>query len=854
MPISPGQMLGPYEILAPIGAGGMGEVYRARDTRLNRQVAIKIAAAEFSERFAREATLVASLNHSNICQLYDVGPNYLVMELIDGQSLQGPLPMNKVLKYSEQILDALEAAHKKGITHRDLKPGNILVTKQGVKLLDFGLAKQAAPLDQMDATLVAGLTSAGQILGTLHYMSPEQLQGKDADPRSDLFSFGCVLYEMMIGKRAFEGENAASVIAAILEREPAALIATPSIDRIVSTCLKKDPDQRFQTATDLKRALSWTNSTADAALPAKARRNLPLTIAAAFGVVAVISALWMLAARRAPIEAVRFQIDAGAVPEFRAGVPTVSPNGKQFAMIAESKDARRQISLRPLDAGDMYPVAGTIGANFLTWSPDSSAVAFNADGKLRYVDLASRTIREITDTPVSGGIAWGGEGSLIVQDPKGTGLISIPIASGKPSPATTLDTSAGEVAHTWPTFCPDGKHFLYQASHRDGRRGLRLGVLGSPREWKAVEASLHSVCTEAPGLWGKETYLIELNGTSLIARKFDTNTARFASEPVILAQNLAGGEGTGFNVTPRLSASRAGVVVHRPDQYSGRRFIWHDRKGAVLGTLPSPVVGSSPTLTRDERFLAMMRPGANGGEIWVIDLSRNSSMKLAAGPLGARLPVWSLDGSKIAYSSDDGIYEIDSAGAGVARLLASVRAWPQQYTPDGKHLLFVDYSKRELQLLPLEGDRKPVTIAPPGASFFPASLSPDSRFVAYTSEESGRPEVYVRAMSPASGKWLVSTTGGGMSAWRADGRELFYLSTDLKMMAVDIQLTPAFRVGTPKELFQTRIAGVSSGRNAYVVSNDGNRFLIVTPPEAGISAPTVIVNWHALLRKSALAQ
>lgn len=848
--LSAGDTLGPYEIVAAIGKGGMGQVYRARDTRLNRQVAIKIAAAEFSNRFAREATLVASLNHPHICQLYDVGPNYLVMELIEGTALQGPLPLDKALKYSEQILDALETAHRKGITHRDLKPANILVTRQGIKLLDFGLAKQATPLDQMDATVVAGLTSAGQILGTLQYMAPEQLQGKEADARSDLFSFGCVLYEMMTGKRAFEGASAASVIAAILEREPAPLLSTPSIDRIVSTCLKKDPDHRFQTATDLKRALAWTHAVQEAPVQPKPSRKWPFVLATAAAIFAVIVALWIFGAQHVPVQALRIQINAGVQPELRGTVPLISPNGKLFASIAESKGSRRQIHLRQLDGGDIQPVAGTTGTNYLAWSPDSNGLAFSADGKLRYLDLSSKIIRDISDLPVTSGLAWSGEGSLITQDPKGTSLISIPIAGGQASPASKLDTAAGEVAHTWPTFCPDSEHFLYQTTHQDGRRGLRMGLLHALDKQRVVEASLQAVCTEAPGLWGNETYLIELNGSSLVARKLDIQTGKLVSEPAIIAQNLAGADGPSLNTAPRLSASRAGFIVQRSDQYTGRKLTWHDRKGSVLETLPF-TMGTSPALSRDDRFVAMMRPSVNGGEIWATDLTRNSSMRLSTGPLGASLPVWSTDGAKIAYAYGGGVYEIDSAGAGTPKLLASIRAWPQQYTPDGKHLLIVDYSKRELQLVPLEGDHKPVTIAPPGSSFFPASLSPDSRFVVYTSEESGRPEVYVRAMPPATGKWLVSNDGGGMAFWRADGRELFYLNTDLQMKAVDVQLTPTFRAGTPKALFQTRVTSISSGRNAYVVSKDGNRFLILTPPES--EAPTVIVNWHALLRKPLLA-
>jgi predicted Ser/Thr protein kinase len=405
--LEPGQSLGPYRIDSFLAAGGMGEVYRATDTRLNRQVAIKISAAKFSERFEREARVIASLNHPHICHLYDVGPNYLVMEFVDGEPLQGPFSLKETAEYAAQILDALETAHRKGIVHRDLKPANILLTKQGVKLLDFGLARQSGSLDQSDATLTAGLTRAGQIVGTLQYMSPEQLEGKQADARSDLFSFGCILYEMLSGKRAFKGQNAATVIAVILEREPAPLNLAPPLARVVNTCLAKNPDDRFQNPIDLRRALTWALEQ-----PAAPKANRRYWIGAAAILVLAAMGIWVAAHFRQPVaddRVIRFQIGAPEGGSFLAaagfgGGFNVSPDGRMavFPGIVKGKSG---LWIRPLEAATAWLLPGTEGAGNPFWSPDSKSIAFAAGGELKRFDLSRETASKICEIA---GVFWGG--------------------------------------------------------------------------------------------------------------------------------------------------------------------------------------------------------------------------------------------------------------------------------------------------------------------------------------------------------------------------------------------------------------------------------------------------------------
>src|SRR5579864_1374627 len=492
-----GTKLGPYEILTPLDEGGMGEVYRARDTRLDRVVAVKVSKGQFSERFEREARAIAALNHPNICQLYDVGPNYLVMEFVEGSPLKGPLPVEKAAEYAGQILDALDTAHCKGITHRDLKPANILVTKQGIKLLDFGLAKlKTAPLTETDGTVTQPLTAKGQILGTLQYMSPEQLQGKEADARSDLFSFGCVLYEVLTGKRAFDGASSASVIAAILEREPAALEAAKPLDRVVRRAVAKDPDQRFQTARDLKAALTWAlEQPPPSAAAAKPDRRLWIGIAAATLLLGA-GVGWALALFRQPTaddRAYRLQIDPPEGGQFvfgnNSGGIALSPDGRTAVYVA-SVNGKTALWVRPLDAPSAHPLAGTEGAYFPFWSPDTKSVGFFVAGKLQRVDLAGGAPSTICDVPGGSGrgAAWTDDGRIVLGG-LGAGLFQVPASGGTPSTLTKLDVSHGEASNRWPQLLPGGRFLYWARAGKPEDTGVYAASFARPAERVRVVSS-----------------------------------------------------------------------------------------------------------------------------------------------------------------------------------------------------------------------------------------------------------------------------------------------------------------------------------------------------------------------------
>jgi predicted Ser/Thr protein kinase len=539
MPLASGTRLGPYEILAPIGAGGMGEVYKARDTRLDRVVALKISKQEFSQRFEREARAIAALNHSHICQLYDVGPNYLVMELVEGQPLKGPLAVDKALVYAAQILDALEAAHKKGIIHRDLKPANILLTRQSIKLLDFGLAKPGTTLKETDATVTSALSGQGQIIGTLQYMSPEQLQGKDADARSDLFAFGCVLYEMLTGKRAFDGSSAASVIAAIMEREApsVASVAPAALDRIVHRSLAKDPDERWQTARDLRSALELAAEPGpQPAMPARSR-SLPWIVAAAFGIVALI-AVWAPWRQRSATErAIHFQIGPPLGARFVLGTgggSAISPDGRMIAVVAVA-GGQPKLWIRSLDSLAARELPGTEGAAFPFWSPDSRSLGLFAGGKLKRIDLKGGPPVTLADAGVPRGGSWNQQGIIIFAPSAAGGLRRVSATGGVTAPFLTADSAAGENGHRWPQFLPDGRQFIYFSQNRDAsRNAIFLSSLDHPAEKIRLVASGTGACY-VPPQGRRPAHLVWFRQGALIAQPFDPKAGKLTGDPLPVA-------------------------------------------------------------------------------------------------------------------------------------------------------------------------------------------------------------------------------------------------------------------------------------------------------------------------------
>jgi Tol biopolymer transport system component len=857
MSLAPGTRLGPYEILGPIGAGGMGEVHRARDTRLGRDVAIKISHENFTERFEQEARSIAALNHPNICHLYDVctasAPNYLVMELIEGVPLKGPLPIEKAVEYAGQILDALDAAHRKGITHRDLKPANILVTKQGIKLLDFGLAKQSVRLGENDAT--KALTQQGQIVGTLQYMSPEQLQGKEADPRSDLFSFGCVLYELVSGKRAFDGPVASSVIAAILEREPAQIEIALPLDRVIRRALAKDPDQRFQTARDLKTALSWAMDVGQGhALPqpmGPRSSKLPWVVAGALAIgLAALAFVHFREKPLTPTAAVRFQIQA---PENTTLSPTfsVSPDGRKLAFVA----AGPSLWVHSLETGEFRNLtAGTVPF----WSPDSRFLGYVFENKVKKIEATGGLPQTVAD--YSGGWrggAWS-QDDVIVFGAGGSGLFRVSASGGVPLQITALDPARQELDHWKPSFLPDGRHFVYLRHSGDqAKSAIYLGSVDAKPEQQSSKPLVASRLgpSYAPSADPGTGYLLFMREGTLLAQPFDNRRLELKGEGTPVAEGVAdAGNGPPYGA---FSATNDILVFQRgpsPD----RQLFWYDRDGRVLGTAGEPGDYQDLFLSPDGTRVALAKRSGHAANVWLLDLSRETSTRFTFGSAVDEDPIWSPDGSRIVYTSGSDLYQKQASGANDAELLlkSPELKYATSWSRDGRFLLYTVIDpkpKADIWLLPLDSDKKPVPFPITQFNQQEASFSPDGHLVAYVSNESGRDEVYVRSFSlnsagtavEARGKWQISNGGGTEPAWRSDGRELHYRNTrDGRIMTVEIATSPAFRAGKPQPLGLVVPQGA-----AWDSTGDVKRFLVAAPRSGKPEPYTVVLNWQAALKK-----
>ena len=875
MTLTTGTRLGPYEILSPIGAGGMGEVYKARDTRLDRTVAVKILPTRFSEdadmkqRFEREAKAISALTHVNICALYDVGTyegtEYLVMEHLEGQTLaerlvDGPLPPDQLLKVSVEIAAALDAAHHAGIIHRDLKPGNVMLTKSGVKLLDFGLAKAALPpvksssATSLPTEMPRAITQQGTILGTFHYMAPEQLEGKDADARSDIFSFGAVLYEMATGRKAFEGKSQAALISAILKDEPAPVSAVapmtpPALDRVVKTCLAKDPEDRFQTAHDIRLQLQWiAEGGSQVGLPApvakrrKSREKLAWGLAAAAAVAAVSLGIGFM--RRAPARPrlIRFEI---ANPEGITTIdaPRISPDGRHLAFNATDSSGKSRIWVRPLNALAAQPLAGTEGTTRPFWSPDSRFLGFFAEGKLKKIEVSGGPAQKICDAPRGSDGSWSTEGVILYDGTAIDPIHRVSAAGGAPVVAVKAEASRKETQVAWPEFLPDGRHFLYMATgQKADDNAYRIGSLDSNET--TLLAPAQTLVTYAP-----PGYLLFVRDKTLVAQHFDAKALKTTGEPVPLAEHI----GTDSVGLARFSVSRDGTLVYRTGE-SGDKFIWVDRSGKEGETVGDPGDYHNPAFAPGGDRLAfdLGDPRSGKPDIWVRDLKRGVSSRFTFGVGNAFCPLWSPDGRRMAYTVGDDLFEKGVEGQGEEKplLKSDELKFACDWSRDGRYIAFCSQGKEtgwDIWVLPTFGDLKPVPFLKTQFLELMPVFSSDGRFLAYQSNESGRSEVYVQSFPGPGGKWQISTAGGTEPHWRADGKELYYRAPGQKVMAVDVQTGNGVTAGTPQLLFQGRF-DMSLARSRFLPTADGRRFLTVAPLGREAMTPTtVVLNWFAEL-------
>jgi len=885
MALSSGTMLGPYEIQAPLGAGGMGEVYCARDTRLNRTVAVKILPSHLSDnpearqRLDREARTISSLSHPNICLLYDVGTqggtSYLVMEYLQGETLadrlrKGPLPLDQVLKYGIEICDGLEKAHRSGVIHRDLKPGNIMLTKSGAKLMDFGLAKPVVPLSppssgltQTVVTPQQPLTTEGMVVGTFQYMSPEQLEGREADARSDIFALGAVLYEMVTGKRAFEGKTTASTIAAIMAAEPPPIstvqpMSPPPLEATVKSCLAKDPDERLQSAHDVKLQLKWiaehASSSRFSAVAPAARRpgNGVAWLVAAFLLVLLLggASAWWVRARETP-PAMYFN---SSLP-FPAAYVALSPDGRTLAMVAFSDPANKNVIwTHPVGGRGATVVPGTEGAFYPFWAPNGRSIGFFADGKLKTVDIASGTSAQVlADAPFGRGGTWNADGVILFTPDAWSGLYRVPSSGGTPVAVTKPDVSQFQVSHRWPVFLPDGRHFLYLACNFSGRLDKNMIVVGSldSDEKRPIANASTNAFYADPG------FLVYWRDNALVAQRFDLRNYALSGEPRIVSDavqyfpqtNLAVFTVVGKTLVAQTSARKGA---------SKSQLTWFDRRDKQLSTVGPPELVANPKLSPDGRRVAVDQTDTDGRHvnIWIHELTSDAAARIGFGPWLEQVTVWSPDGKQVIYTANEklffSLYMKNADGSGSAQNImdfGTPQQGPWDWSRDGKYVLA--RKDRELWYMTMP-DRQTRPLLQSPWLIRNAQFSPDGKFVAYASSETGNWEVYVSPFPGFGSKWQVSRGGGEEPRWRRDGKELYYLAPDGRLMAAEVRTGAGFEAGFPSGLFVTHTRQPISAMDffSYDVTPDGQKFLVNTKVDTSNSAPlSVILNWSSEMEK-----
>jgi Tol biopolymer transport system component len=893
MSVGAGSRLGPYEILAPLGAGGMGEVWRARDTRLERTVAVKVLpedrsrSPEVRQRFEREAKTISQLSHPNICALYDVGhegeTEYLVMELLEGETLadrlaRGPMALEQTLRFGIEIAGALDSAHRQGIVHRDLKPGNVMLTKSGVKLLDFGLAKAMAPPTPR-ASLTSlptqqGLTQEGTILGTFQYMAPEQLEGKECDARTDIWALGCVLYEMATGRKAFSGSSQASLISSIMTSEPAAIstlqpLSPQALDRAVRSCLAKDPEERWQSAGDVRKELRWISEgsaagvAAPAAVAGRRKGRERLAWLAALAAVAVASALLsprLLRQRSVAPPAVRFDILLPAGGGFRSsGWP--SPDGRSLAFAAPDGSGTMRVWIRTLDAVEARIVEGTGDVSDLlglAWAPDGGTLALAADRQIKRIAVRDGTAQIVCEARTTFGLSWGRSDVLVFVPAYGSGILQVPASGGKPSPVTALDRSKGEVAHLWPRFLPDGRRFLFFARVKAGRENQEGWISAASLDSKSVQR-----IRPADGFVGiaEGSLLFTIAGT-LYAQPIDLETLAVAGE----ASMIPGRPVVDGSITHPLAEAAGASLAFRSDPPKLRRLVWVDRSGRRLSEVGEPQAYQfSVAISPDGRRALVERedPQKGTNRIWEVDLERGTSARSGPAGLEESYPIWSPDGQRFLLDWDrEGPYDLvirrrDGSKADEPLAPSEFDSVAEDWSRDGRFILYRSYDPKHSGLQILEvGSKHPPTQVGGLEQADGFRLSPDGRWMLSTSAESGRRELYVQRFPQGSDRQQVSVNGGASGRFNPNGREILFISPDARLMSASFDAAGGVpRISIPVPLFavsRSQLEDAYIGSQAYNwdVSPDGTKFLVYLPVlEQDPSVMTVVLNWTAQLRR-----
>jgi eukaryotic-like serine/threonine-protein kinase len=884
MALASGTKLGPYEIQSPLGAGGMGEVYRARDTRLDRTVAVKILPAHLSsnpeakQRLEREARAISSLNHPNICTLHDIGhqdgTDFLVMEYLEGETLadrlmKGALPSELVLRYGIEICEGLEKAHKNGVIHRDLKPGNIMLTKSGAKLMDFGLAKatpahEPPPSSSLTMTLSgtlsgpsAGqpLTAQGMVLGTFQYMSPEQLEGKEADARSDIFGLGAVLYEMASGRQAFTGKSQASIVAAILASDPQPISAVqpmspPALDRVARTCMAKDPDERWQTAHDVKLQLQWiaeAGSKAGIPAPVAAKRRvshrLAWAVAAVATAAAIAFALGFVLRAAVPAHPLRVSILPPEQHTFDPLSIALSPDGAKLAFVAAAAGGAPQLWVRPLDSTAAQPLAGTDDAGFPFWSPDSRSLGFFAQGKLRIIDSSGGAVQTLADAPQPRGGAWGADGTILYTPDSTSAMLRIPAAGGTPSHAIGDEKTATTIGSPrWPAFLSDGKHFIFFqfAPDNSGRGNIHLGALDSQQDTILVDSDYRAQYANA--------HLLFVRGGNLMTQTFDEKKLKLTGNPVPIAEQVRG-ETRG---AAAFSLSSDGKLIFAGGQATTLDLAWYDRSGKKGDIIDSGTFQDAHISPDGKKVSAARADAAGHLEIYIYDLVRGTKSQFSFSQSRDDDPIWSPDGNTIVFDSARNgkidLYTRPANGARQEELLYHDDSdkYAGSWSSDGKYIVYETIANTRISVwvMPMLGDRKPFAFMQEKYNVRFPVFSPDTKWMVFTSFEAGHPQVYVVAFPKPAGKFLVGE--GQEPVWSRNGKEILYLDDHSRVASVEVTAHgDSVDLGKPQILFSAQAGGF----NQFEASADGKRLLMMQPPVQDSPSLTLVVNWPQGLKK-----